>query len=97
MQTVTFQTPKSKTASTTIHTAAKAFRATLRDEAGILAKVDGEILFFSDAGELISIEPEDCVWLCVLGEVGLYQTQELLDNMRHGAARIACSRPMERQ
>jgi hypothetical protein len=75
--------------------APKAFRATLRDESGTLAKLDGEILFFSDAGEMISVEPEDCVWLCVLGEVGLAQTQELLDNMRHGAAAIACSRESE--
>ena len=43
----------------------KVFRVTLRDEAGVLARVDGEILFFTDDGQIIEVEPEDCVWLCV--------------------------------
>ena len=73
----------------------KAFRATLRDEAGTLAKVEGEILFFSDAGEIISVEPEDCVWLCVLGEIGLSECQAALDTMHGGAAFIATYRAQE--
>ena len=75
---------------------AKAFRATLRDEAGTLAKVDGEILFFNDVtGAILTIEPEDCVWLCVLGEIGLADTQQLMDRLHGGAARIACTRLQE--
>ena len=73
----------------------KVFRATLRDEAGVLAKVDGEILFFTDAGAIIEVEPEDCVWLCVLGEIGLAETQALMDRPHGGAAAIACSRAQE--
>ena len=73
-----------------------AFRATLRDEAGTLAKVDSEILFFNDVtGAILTIEPEDCVWLCVLGEIGLADTQQLMDRLHGGAARIACTRLQE--
>jgi hypothetical protein len=70
----------------------KAFRATLRDEAGVLAKVDGAILFFAEDGQVIEVEPEDCAWLCVLGEVGLAQTQALMDRLHGGAAWIATHR-----
>ena len=75
--------------------ARKVFRATLRDEAGVLAKVDGEILFFTDAGEIIAVEPEDCVWLCVLGEIGISETQQLMDRMSGGAAWLATHRGQE--
>ena len=40
----------SLTASPTSRKAPRAYRATLRDEPGTLAKVDGEILFFSGTG-----------------------------------------------
>ena len=71
----------------------KAFRATLRDEAGSLTKIDGEILFFNDVtGDIVSIDPEDCVWLCVLGEIGLSGCQALMDRMHGGAAAICTSR-----
>jgi hypothetical protein len=73
----------------------KAYRATLRDEAGTLTKLNNEILFFADAGEIVSIEPEDCVWLCVLGEIGLSATQDLRDRLAGGAAWIATHRLME--
>ena len=73
----------------------KVFRATLRDEPGVLAKVDGEILFFTDAGEVIEIEPEDCVWVCVLGEIGIGATQALMDRIAGGAAWIATHRAQE--
>ena len=73
----------------------KVFRATLRDEAGVLAKVDGDITFFTDAGEIITIEPEDCVWLCVQGEIGLADTQQLMDRMHGGYAAVCTSRQME--
>jgi hypothetical protein len=76
----------------------KAFRATLRDEAGVLAKVEGgEIVFFSDNGEIIEVEPEDCVWLCVLAEVGLSECQAALDAMHGGPVGVCLSRQMEVQ
>jgi hypothetical protein len=83
--------------STTPRKAPKAFRATLRDESGALTTMDGAILFFSDAGEIITIEPEDSVWLCVLGEIGLSECQALADKRHGGFARIATSRLMEVQ
>ena len=73
----------------------KAFRATLRDEAGALAKIDGVITFFHDSGEIVDIEPEDCVWLCVLGEIGLAEAQRLADVRHGGAAWIATHRAQE--
>ena len=86
MQTVANPTPSRKPAP-------RAFRATLRDEPGALAKIDGEMLFFNDeTGDIVAIEPEDCVWLFVLGEIGLADTQALMDTLHGGAALIACSR-----
>lgn len=74
----------------------KAFRATLRDEAGTLAKIHGEILFFpDDTGDIVSIEPDDCVWLCVLGEIGLSATQQIMDRAHGGASWIATHRAQE--
>ena len=79
--------------STASRKAPRAYRATLRDEAGTLAKLDGEILFFNDeTGDIITIEPEDCVWLCVLGEIGLADTQKIMDEIHGGYAAITCSR-----
>jgi tRNA A37 threonylcarbamoyladenosine dehydratase len=75
----------------------KVFRATLRDEPGTLTKLAGEILFFHDSGEMVSIEPEDCVWLCVLGEMGLSEGQKVLDDLHGSYAHIACSRLQEVQ
>ena len=73
----------------------KAYRATLRDEAGTLTKLNGEILFFGDAGDIITIEPEDCVWLCVLGEIGLADCQRLMDELHGSYAKIATTRRQE--
>jgi hypothetical protein len=88
MQTVANSTPARKPS--------QIFRATLRDAAGTLAKVDGEILFFhAVTGAILTIEPEDCVWLCVLGEIGLADTQGIMDQLHGGAARIACDRLQE--
>jgi hypothetical protein len=74
----------------------KAFRATLRDEAGAVTKLDGEILFFHDGtGAITALEPEDCVWLCLLGEMGLSEWQALQDRRRGGAVGICLSRRQE--
>jgi hypothetical protein len=70
----------------------KAYRAILRDEPGTLTRVHGEILFFHDTGERVSIEPLDCVWLCVLGELGLSATQAFMDSLHGGPAWIATHR-----
>jgi hypothetical protein len=88
MQTVANSTPARKPS--------QIFRATLRDEAGTLAKVDGEILFFhAVTGAIVTIEPEDCVWLCVLGEIGLADTQQIMDRLHGGYAAVCTSRQME--
>jgi len=73
----------------------KAFYSTLRDEPGVLTRVHGELLFFSDAGDIHTIEPEDCVWLCVLGECAVADVQALADARHGGFAKIACTRLQE--
>jgi hypothetical protein len=73
----------------------KAYRATLRDEPGTLTKLHGEILFFHDTGEIVTVEPEDCVWLCVLGETALATVQALADARHGGAAWICTHRAQE--
>ena len=75
---------------------AKAFYAHLYDEAGALTKVDGTIYFMAtETGAITAIEPEHCTFLTVLGEIGLADTQQLMDHIRGGAAQIACSRRQE--
>ncbi len=86
MQTVAASTPSRKPS--------KAFYAHLYDQAGALAKVDGTIYFMATAsGDLTAIEPEHCTFLTVLGEIGLADTQQIMDQIIHGGyANIACSR-----
>ena len=72
----------------------KVFYATLRDQAGTLAKIDGAILFMAEDRTITVIEPEDCLWLVTLGEVGLANAQQCLDHIRGGYAKIACTRQM---
>jgi len=75
--------------------APKSFFAHLFDASGVLAKVDGELVFFSDAGAITTVEPSMINFLTVLGEVGLADTQQLLDRLHGKYAAIACSRAME--
>ena len=76
----------------------KAYRAILREETGTVTKLAGEILFFNDVtGAIVTVEPEDCVWLCVLGEVGLAATQAVMDRLHGNAPRICTTRRMEVQ
>ena len=71
----------------------KAFYAHLFNQAGVLAKVDGQILFMDSAtGDIVAIEPSMCNFLTVLGEIGLADTQQVMDQLRGGYARIATSR-----
>lgn len=80
---------------TTTRKAPKAYRATLRDEPGTVTKVAGELLFFHDTGAMVSLEPEDCMWVCILGEVGLSEAQRLADLRHGGTAWIATHRLQE--
>ena len=74
----------------------KVFRATVYDQAGVLAKIDGQITFFRDADSaIIDFEPEMAPWTCILGEVGISETQKLMDRMHGGAAWLATHRQME--
>ena len=75
--------------------APKSFFAHLFDASGVLAKVDGELVFFSDAGAITTVEPSMINFLTVLGEVGLADTQRGLDRLHGGAAWIATHRLQE--
>jgi hypothetical protein len=75
--------------------APRSYFAHLFDESGVLAKVSGELVFFGDSGDITTVEPSMLNFLTVLGEVGLAETQALLDRLHGGAARIACTRQME--
>ncbi len=72
--------------------AQKSFFAHLFDESGVLAKVDGELVFFGDNGDITTVEPSMCNFLTVLGEIGLADTQAIMDRMHGGYAAIACTR-----
>jgi hypothetical protein len=71
----------------------KAFYAHLYEEPGLLAKVDGTMYFLvPDTGAITAIEPEMCPFLTVLGEIGLADTQRIMDDIHGGLATIATSR-----
>jgi regulation of enolase protein 1 (concanavalin A-like superfamily) len=72
-----------------------AFRATIYDQAGTLVIVDGQIWFMTD-DEVVPFEVEMAPFTCVLGEVGISETQTLMDRLHGGAAAVACSREMGR-
>ena len=81
---------------TTSRKHSKAFYAHLDDQAGALAKVDGQILFMaSETGNITAIEPEHCTFLTVLGEIGLADTQKIMDQLHGGYPAICTSRKME--
>ena|SRR5262245_43060370 len=81
---------------TTSRKPTKAFYAHLYDQAGALAKVDGTIYFMtSESGAITTIEPEPCTFLMVLGEIGLADTQQMMDQLHGGAVRITCDRLQE--
>lgn len=72
---------------------AKAFYAWLYDDYGIIAKAQNAILFLnSETGQVVTIEPDMCNFLTVLGELELSESQKAIDAMRGGAAKIACTR-----
>jgi hypothetical protein len=73
----------------------KAFYAILDDTHGILTKMDHTLFFMSDAGDIVEIEPAHCAFLMPLGEVGLADTQRLMDTLHGGYAQVACRRQQE--
>jgi hypothetical protein len=75
--------------------AQKSFFAHLYETSGVLAKVDGELVFFGDDETIVTVEPSDCNFLTVLGECGVSACQALMDKMHGGPAMIACRRQME--
>lgn len=77
--------------------APRAFRSVLYEESGTLAKLDGRVLFFSDNGGMVEVECDQFNFITVLGEMGLSETQALLDTMHGGAVGIALSRQQEVQ
>jgi hypothetical protein len=70
----------------------KSFFAHLFETSGVLAKVNGELVFFGDDDTIVTVEPSMINFLTVLGETGLSNTQALLDRMHGGYAAIACGR-----
>jgi hypothetical protein len=99
MQSITFQTPRSKMAPTTIPTASKAYFATLYDTHGVLTQDSTGVIWFlaSDTQELTMVTPEMCPFLMPHGEVGLAEAAALADARRGGYAKIATTRDMERR
>ena len=73
----------------------KAFFAHLYDEAGVLTKSEGILYFLHEAtGAVTEIEPADCTFLTVLGEVGVAECQQVMDRVHGGYAKIATTRVM---
>jgi hypothetical protein len=81
------------TETTATRKAPRAYYSVLYESHGVLTKLDdGIIRFFGDDGEIVGIEPEHTPFLTVLGEIGLTDTQAIMDQIRGGFAKIACSR-----
>jgi hypothetical protein len=76
-------------------TISKAFYATVYDEPAQLVQVDG-IIYVVTEDDIQPFEVEMAPFTCVLGEVGLADTQHILDAIVHrGYAWIACHRQQE--
>ena len=74
----------------------KAFYAFFDDTHGVLTKVHGTMYFLATvSGDITEIEPEHCPFLMPLGELGLSDTQALMDRLNGGAAWLATHRQME--
>jgi hypothetical protein len=75
--------------------APRAYYAHLFEMSGVLAKIDGELVFFGDDASITTVEPNMITFLVVLGEVGLADGQQVLDQLHGHYARIACTRRNE--
>jgi hypothetical protein len=69
----------------------------LYEDSGTLAKIDGRVMFFSDDGRMVDVECDQFNFITVLGEIGLSETQALLDKLHGGAVGIALTRQQEVQ
>jgi len=79
------------TTATTPSKTTKAFYAILHDVSGSLTKIDNEVLFFApETGDITPVT--SYAGLTVPGEIGLADTQKLMDELHGGYAAIACSR-----
>ena len=80
--------------TTTPRKPSKAYYAHLHGIAGALSKVDDTILFFAwDSGVITPVR--SYAGLDVLGELGLADTQRLMDDLHGGYAQITTSRMQE--
>jgi len=75
--------------------APKSFYAHLFETSGVLAKVQNALVFFGDDATIVEVEPSMINWLTVLGEVGLADTQQILDRLHGAAPWIATHRQQE--
>ena len=67
----------------------------IRNQAGTLVQgADGRIYFLTE-DDLAPFEVAMAPFTCVLGEVGLSDTQAIMDQVHGGYAAQACSRQME--
>ena len=74
----------------------KAYFAFLDAIHGVLLKVGGTMYFLATvSGDITEIEPEHCPFLMPLGEVGLAETQALMDRLNGGTAWLATHRAQE--
>jgi hypothetical protein len=77
--------------TTTPRKPATAFYAHLHGIAGALAQVEGQILFFAwDSGAITPVT--SYAGLTVLGDMGLADTQRLMDALRGGLVALCTSR-----
>ena len=84
------------TETTTARKVRKSFYAHLYKSAGVMAKLDdGVIYFFGEDGSITEYEPEMAPWVTILGEVGISDTQQIMDTLHGGYAAICTSRQME--
>ena len=73
----------------------RAYYAHVYDQAGTLVQgADGRIYFLTD-DDLVVFEVAMAPFACVLGEVGLSDTQAIMDQIHGGAAAVCTSRQME--
>lgn len=78
--------------------APKAFRVHLYDTEIVLTKINDRIVIVTPSGDFLRyFEIDDATFCTVLGEIGIADTQALMDRWHGGAARIACNRSMEVQ
>ncbi len=75
--------------------APKVFYAHFYETSGVLAKVNGALVFCGDDDTITEVEPSDSNFLVVLGEVAVAETQAVCDRVRGGYAAVACSRRQE--